>query len=278
VSDVRAAERQLSKHTCTGWSTINDTFSVVHQRVGKIFWNKPTVVGFTILELSKLLMYEFHYSYMLPMYSEIRVRSDGWPVYECRLKLLFTDTDSFCYEVRTEDIYRDMSRVLHMLDTAAYPKDHPLYSTVNAKKIGKFKDECDGLPPLHFVGLRPKLYSLLVTDDDDENSKTRAKGMPMRYTRRHLRHRQYVRCLHEGAVVTASFKQIRSRAHQLSTENVRKIALSSFYDKRWLLPDTPCTLAHGHWRVFHSKHSSVFVESPYDCETCAVHLSRAKYI
>ena len=266
VSDVMAAERQLCKHTCIRWTEINETFSVVHQRVNKIFWDKATIVGFTILELSKLLMYEFHYGCMLPMYTEVKLRADGWPLHECRLKLLFTDTDSFCYSIETDDLYRDMKRIQHMLDTAEYSVHHPLFSTDNAKVIGKFKDECNGVPPLHFVGLRPKLYSLLVTKDV---SKTKAKGVPMRYTKKHLRHQEFVRCLRDGTTVTASFKQIRSRHHVITTDTVRKVALSSFYDKRWVLPDTPCTLAQGHWRIAHAQHTDVQVESPYDCDECA---------
>ena len=265
VSEVTAAERQISKHTCSGWNEINETYAVVHQKQMKIFWNKPTIVGFTILELSKLLMYQFHYRYMLPMYATVKQTRDGWPVHVGRLTLLFTDTDSFCYEIETEDLYRDLQRIQHMLDTADYPTQHPLFSISNAKTIGKFKDECNGVPPQHFVGLRPKLYSILVTD---AMSKTKAKGVSMRYTEKYLRHGAYVKCLREGTCVTATYNQIRSRHHRLTTDTVRKVALSSFYDKRWLLADTHVTLSHGHWRIAHSLHSTDAVRSPYDCVVC----------
>jgi DNA polymerase type B, organellar and viral len=261
VSEVIAAERQLSKHTCIGWSEINETFSVVHQRQTKIFWNKPTIVGFSILDLSKLLMYQFHYRTMVPLYTV--VKPDGR--HECKLRLLFTDTDSLCYEVESKDLYRDMRIIQDHLDTSEYPVTHPLYSPVNAKVIGKFKDECHGVSPLHFVGLRPKLYSLLVSGDE---AKLRAKGVRSRYIDKYLRHQDYVQCLREGTTYTASYQNIRSRDHQLATETVRKVALSSFDDKRWMLAETPRTLAHGHWRIRHSRHPAVDVQSPRDCNIC----------
>ena len=271
VSNVKAAERQLSKHTCCGWNEINDTFSVVQQRMVRIFWSKPTVCGFSVLELSKLLMYQFHYDRMLPMYSMVTLRPDGWPMFQSRLKLLFTDTDSFCYEVTTSDLYEDLQAIRHLLDTADYPKDHPRYDPSGAKVIGRFKDECVSVPPMHFVGLRPKLYSLLVKPGE---SQTKAKGVSSRYTKKHLRHRDYVTCLHEGVSTSATYNQIRSRLHNLATEQIKKVALSSFYDKRWVMKDTYDTLAHGHWSIEHEKHSALSVQSPYDCAQCASKYTR----
>ena len=275
VSSVKTAERQLSKYTCSGWNEINETYCVVQQRLSKIFWNKPTLCGFTVLELSKLLMYEFHYDHMLPMYSTITYHPDGWPVFQSRLKLLFTDTDSFCYEVSTTDLYEDLQTIRHLLDTADYPKDHALYDPSGAKVIGRFKDECSSVPPMHFVGLRPKLYSLLVKEGE---SKTKAKGVSSRYTKKHLRHADYVKCLHEGISISASYNQIRSRLHNLATERVKKVALSAFYDKRWVMAGTYDTLAHGHWLIDHEKHSAVQVQSPYNCTECASKYKRRVFV
>ena len=101
-------------------------------------------------------MYRFHYDVMLAKYG-----------LDCRL--LFTDTDSFCYHIKT-DI--DMQTFSDDLDTSSYPKDSShdalktLYSPQNAKVLGKFKDECNGTAPLEFVGLRSKIYSLLVSREE----------------------------------------------------------------------------------------------------------------
>ena len=113
-----------------------------------IVLNKPMYTGFVVLELSKVLMYDFHYNYIHGQYGSNRAR------------LLFTHTDSLCYKIHTDDLYDDMTRKLQHYDTSAYPKTHPLYSPVNTKVIGKFKDETNSIPFKEFVGLRAKMYNL----------------------------------------------------------------------------------------------------------------------
>ena len=88
-------------------------------------------MGATILELSKIIMYDFHYKVMKPKYGD-------------NLNLLFTDTDSVMYEIFTEDIYEDMIAFQDYFDTSGYDPKHPLYSTVNKKVVGKMKDELSG--------------------------------------------------------------------------------------------------------------------------------------
>ena len=125
-----------------------------------IMLNKPTYVGFTVLELSKLLMYKFHYTYILTKYPNA--------------KLLFTDTDSLCYDIATGDIYKDMYQDAVHFDTNDYCKDHFLFSNVNKKVLGKMKDETAGLAVKEFVGLRSKMYSMTYSDKE----KKTAKGVP----------------------------------------------------------------------------------------------------
>ena len=92
-------------------------------------FNKPITVGFAILELSKNLMYDFHDRHM-----KVKYPGD-------RLKLLFTDTDLLCYEVKMSDNYKDMEAdALEKCDFFGYPFDYPLYSTKNKKIIGMMKD------------------------------------------------------------------------------------------------------------------------------------------
>ena len=90
-------------------------------------------------------MYDFHYNTMKPKYGD-------------KMKLLFTDTDSLCYEIETEDVYKDMSENVILYDFSEYPKDHFLFNNENKKIIGKFKDEAGSKPIIEFVGLRSKLY------------------------------------------------------------------------------------------------------------------------
>ncbi len=96
--------------------------------------DKPIYLGASILDISKTLMYDFHYNYVKKNYGQ-------------KSKLLFTDTDSLCYEIQTEDFYKDISGdVWRFFDASNYPKDHPskIPTGKNKKVIGMFKDEAGG--------------------------------------------------------------------------------------------------------------------------------------
>ena len=160
--------------------------------------------------------------------------------------MLFTDTDSLAYEIRSRDVVTELETIKHLLDTSNYPKDHPLYSNENAKVLGKFKDELGGCGALQFVGLRSKMYSLLLPDGKEKGT---AKGIKTSYAKKHLRHQSYLKCLTDVEQTTANYKTIRSRQHVLRTEDVSKIALSPYDDKRYLLFDTHRTLAYGHHSI-----------------------------
>ena len=93
--------------------------------------NKPIYVGFSILELQKLLMYKFHYNYVCNKYDE---------------KLLFTDTDSLAYEISSEDVYEQCFKDRRKLfDFSGYPIDSKYYDSTNKKVLGKMKDEFNGV-------------------------------------------------------------------------------------------------------------------------------------
>ena len=96
-------------------------------------------------------MYEFHYNY-------IKAKNDD------RATLLFADTDSLCYSIRTNDIYRDMQEDADLFDFSEYPPDHFLYSTQNKKVLCTRKDETHSFPIIEFIRMRPKMYSLLFNN------------------------------------------------------------------------------------------------------------------
>ena len=112
----------------------------------KIKMNKPVYLGQPILNLSKIIMYEFHYDYIKKKYNE----KD--------LKLLYMDTDSLVYDIKTEDFYRDIAEdVETRSDTSGYEPDRPLPIGKNKKVIGLIKDELGGNIMKEFIGLRPKM-------------------------------------------------------------------------------------------------------------------------
>src|SRR5437899_2217143 len=233
VSDQIQAERRIADPAFESFRIINKDITMVKSRMTKIRWNKPTYIGFCVLELSKLLMYQFHYEYILKKYPNNRA------------KLLFTDTDSLCYELYTDDMYADMKDDKDRFDTSDYPKGHSNYDVTNCKAIGKFKDECASVPVVEFVGLRSKMYSLKTLEGKEKST---AKGIKTSYQKKHMKHELYRQCLFEHNTTSATYHQIGSVNHQLSTSKIVKAALSPFDDKRYLLAGSTDTLAYGHYK------------------------------
>ena len=110
---------------------VSDNLAIIQCKIQSITRNRPILVGFTVLELSKVHMYDFHYNHLIAKYPHAK-----------QLKLPFTDTDSLAYAVPTNNIYEDMVEdTLKKYDFSEYPLSHPLYNTSNKKKLGFFKDE-----------------------------------------------------------------------------------------------------------------------------------------
>ena len=234
VNNEKRIKKAIAKPTCKNFSIINEDLVMVQFAPKKILQNKPLYTGFVVLELSKVLMYQFHYEHILCQYGADRAR------------LLFTDTDSLCYQIQTDDLYQDMANNLQLYDTSAYPKSKHLFSSVNAKVIGKFKDETNSVPPQEFVGLRAKMYSLYVPNTENK-SKMTAKGIKKSYIKHHVRHSAFVDALRDKKHSSpARFKTFKSVNHVISTVDINKICLSPFDTKRYILPDGISTLAYGH--------------------------------
>ena len=201
--------------------------------------DKPILVGFSILELSKVLMYDFHYNTMKAKYGD-------------KLKLLFTDTDSLCYEVETDDIYEDMASQNTLYDFSEYPDDHKLYNQTNKKVIGKFKDETNGIPIREFVGLRSKMYAFNLLKDEKEIDYKKLKGVKKTTVKQEISFKDYFKSLvgeiKEDIQKSSTFNCIGSMNHQLHSLQVTKIGLNASDDKRFL-SDHINTLAHGHYKI-----------------------------
>ena len=208
----------------------NEDLVAAHCLSTKITLNKPIYVGFAILDLSKTLMYDFHYGYIKQKYGS-------------NAQLCFTDTDSLLYDIKTQDIYRDMAEDADKFDTSDYPPDHFLHSITNKKVIGKMKDETASLPIKEFIGLRSKMYSMTYGDGIEKKT---AKGIKQSTIRQNLRHAMYKDALFQEMVSQATMRVIRSLSHQLYSMVCNKKALSPFDDKRYVLDDKFSTRAHGH--------------------------------
>ena len=192
--------------------------------------SKPSYVDMYILDLSKTLMYEFHYNYMMKKYKRDKV------------KLLFTDTDSLMYHIKTEDIFEDLFQDRDLLDNSDYPETSKYFSKDNKKVIGKFKDEASGKPIIEFIGLKSKMYSYKT---EDKNNKT-AKGVKKNIIKKEISHSDYQDVLTKKTLLHHQMKSIRSDCYQISSYEINKISLSCFDDKRYLLLDGITSYAYGH--------------------------------
>ena len=202
----------------------------VHMKKTEVYFNKPVYVGQAILDLSKTLMFDFHYNYIKNKYGK-------------KAQLLFTDTDSLAYEIRTKDFYKDINDdVREKFDTSDYPSDHPsgIITGVNKKVIGKFKDEVAGKQITHFVGLRPKLYSYKI---EDEKELKKCKGIKKNVIKKELDFDTYVNCLFTDNKEMRTMKIIKSEKHDIYSKEVNKVALSNQDDKRRVLKNKIHTLA-----------------------------------
>ena len=214
----------------------NENLVSVHMKNTSLTMDKPVYLGMCILDLSKTLMYDFHYRYIKTKYGS-------------KAKLLFTDTDSLLYEIETEDFYKDISGdVKDKFDTSDYPENHPsgIPTGVNKKVLGMFKDEVAGKNIKEFVGLRAKLYSF-KTEEGKENKK--CKGIKKAVVAKSIRHENYKKCLQTGKEQLRTQTIIRSYEHDIYLEEINKIALSAADDKRYLLKDSFDTLAWGHYKI-----------------------------
>ena len=214
----------------------------------KLFYNKPIYLGMCISDLSKTLMFEFHHDYIKNKYSD-------------RAKLLMTDTDSLIYEIKTDDLYYDISKdVESKFDTNEFNKNHPgvvgsvkFKVGVNKKVIGMFKDETAGKQIEEFVGLRAKLYSYKLHDKEHK----RCKGVKRNVVAKSITHKDYKNCLRTKNEQLRKMNVIRSHLHEIYTEEINKVALSANDDKRIILEDGVSTLAYGHYKSSETKTSKI---------------------
>ena len=232
VTDPDRMLRLAARPTYISHKIFHENLVAVHCKQTKLVLNKPSYVGMSILELSKTLMYDFHYNYIKKKYPDA--------------KLLFTDTDSLCYHIRTEDIYSDFFGDRELFDNSDYPSDSKFYFSENKKVIGKFKDETAGVPIKEFIGLKSKMYSISL--DNEKNSK-KAKGVKKNVIRKGISHGDYLDVLNESKVMHHKMKTIRSDCHQISSYEINKISLSPFDDKRYILSDGISSYAYGHLNI-----------------------------
>ena len=187
-----------------------------------------------ILDISKLLMYDFYCNYIKEKYGN-------------KAKLLFIDTDSLIYEIEANDVYKDFYNDKDKFDFCEYNEELPYLDPTNKKVIGKIKDEAQGMPIVEFVGLRSKMYSYIK--DNDKGGRT-AKGITKEYViKKNIKHDNYKDVLMNNKQLLHTMKTIRSEKHKLGTYEINKASLSCFDDKRYILDDGITSYAYGYKNI-----------------------------
>ena len=199
----------LSRPSFVSQKILDKNLVAVHKIKPVLLLNKPIYVGFSILELSKMIMYDWHYNYFVKKFN---------------CSLLFTDTDSLVYEIEGNDsVYDEGFRDRELLDFSGYDRGSVYYDCVNKKIIGKMKDEMSSKIIAEFVGLRSKMYSIVTVDDE---KLVRAKGV-----NKELMHNEFIDVFLYKKVVRHCMKRILAKGNKIGTYDVCKISLSCFDDK-----------------------------------------------
>ena len=196
---------------------IAENLSIIEMKKVKVKMNKPIHLGLSILVISEIIIYEFWYDYMKRKYGDM-------------VKLCYTDTDTFVMTIKTKDFYKDIAEdVQESLDTSNYSVDRLLPKRKNKKVIGLMKNELGGGIIIEFVALRPKTYSYM-TNEFIEMKK--AKGIKKCVIKKMFKFEDYKKCLFGNQSMLKSEQRFKSENHEVYTENINKVALSSNDDKR----------------------------------------------
>ena len=179
--------------------------------------NKPAYIGMCILELSKGLMYKFHYDCTKNKYDN-------------KSKLLFTETDILMYEIKTEDFYEDFSSNKEMTDFSKYLTRSKYYDDSNKIVIGKIKDETPGIAIEEFVGLNSKIHSFLVDNSGHKKAKNVYKNVYKNAVAT-TSHHEYEDVLFNKKCIRHSMNRNQSKDHRIGTYEINKISLSCFDEK-----------------------------------------------
>ena len=206
-------EKDFLKNTSTPTyvthKSFDKNFAAIHEIKPVLVLNKPIYVRFTVLELSKWMMYDFHYNFNKKNFSA---------------ELLFTDTDSLTYEIKSENFYEDFCTWKDLFDFK--------------KVIGKMIDKYSGVIIDEFVGLKSKMYSIKKIYGSESST---AKGVNIETEFNEIKD-----VLFNKKIIRHKMKRIEAKKHKIGTYQIDKISLSCFDDKRFVLDDGVHTLAYFH--------------------------------
>ena len=159
VNNEKDFLKYTSRPTCITHKIFGKDYAAIHEIKPVLILNKPLYVRFTVLDLSKWKMYDVHSNF-------VKNNFDG--------ELIFTDTDSLAYEIKSENVYEEFYKWKDLFDFSNCSKDSRSYNESNKKVIGKMKDEYSGVIIDEFIGLKLKMYPIKKIDGGESST---AKGV-----------------------------------------------------------------------------------------------------
>jgi hypothetical protein len=227
----KQVSKLIMKPTYKHRTVIDENMILVHNINNKLKLDKPIYVGWAILELSKLEMYKFWYDVIKSYFGN-------------KARLLMSDTDSFIIEftdidpLTSKDVkinqrfnpYEFVRNNSEHFDLSNYPDDHFIFNGMsedrikemksrNEKTLGKMKDELGGKISKEFIGLKSKMYSLDYIK--------KIKGIILSVVKNEITIEDYRKMLISNEKIYKTMNVIRSRKHEICSEIINKVALTS---------------------------------------------------
>ena len=159
VNNEKDFLKYTSRPTYVTHKLFDKDYAAIHEIKPVLVLKKPIYVGFTVLDLSKWMMYDFHYNFIKKKFNA---------------ELLITDKDSLAYEVKSENVYEEFYKQKDLFDFSNYSKDLIFYDDTNKRVIGIMKDKYAGVIIIEFIGLKAKIYALKKIDGGESST---AKGV-----------------------------------------------------------------------------------------------------
>ncbi len=229
--DPKEMLKLVAKQTFQSFKFINSNLISVNMTRSRVLLNNALFVGASILELSKELLYRVYYKNIKPYFKE-------------SVSLLLLDTDSYILKFTDADFLKFVENNKDLFDLSNFPPTHYLYSDTNKKKPGYLKIESADKPVLSFIGLRPKLYTIIIGDKLEK----KAKGVSRASIQQDLTYQSYYNSLFQQHITYTSSSRIQGKSHQLYTLFCIKKSLTSFDDKRYHLTyQQDISFAYGHY-------------------------------
>lgn len=246
VNNWNSARKYISRPEFKNVRIFNENLIAIEMKKTNVLLNKPIYLGFCILDLSKTLLYDFHYDYVKHEISKF-----------FQAKLMYCDTDSLIYEFTKLDdgtnftLYDIIRRDAHSkFDTSDLPIDNIWgIELVNKKVPGKMKDELNGKILKEFISLRAKVYTYSTENSANKNN-VKLKGIAKSASKQ-LTSQDFYDCLFEKQEKKkyCNFNTIRSKNHRLFSVNINKIGLNASDDKRYVMQSKVDTLPWGHYSI-----------------------------